>query len=165
MLWCLVDFTIEKVSGNLRLRNWSRQCLYLGSLSLKLHNEVVDIQLIFWAKASQKDFDCRPTTSCLQCCSNMRTSDCQFRFSSRQNLANSVGNPRGLWCLVEGIHGEIWVVSETRIYVEIRGKFLMGVEMRGKFHQPCKHFNSPKNDIKSSLEYSHITWTILLFCH
>ena len=34
------------------------------------------------------------------------------------------GNPRGLWLLVEGIHMEIWVVSETRIHVEIQGKFL-----------------------------------------
>ena len=29
--------------------------------------------------------------------------------------------------------------------------------MRGKFPQTCKHFNSPKNDIKSSLGYFHIT--------
>ena len=43
---------------------------------------------------------------------------------SGQNLADSVGNLRGLWLLVEGIHGEIWVVSETRIHVEIQGKFL-----------------------------------------
>ena len=44
---------------------------------------------------------------------------------SGQNLADSVGNPRGLWWLVEGIHGEIWVVSETRIHMEIQGKFLI----------------------------------------
>ena len=43
---------------------------------------------------------------------------------SGQNLADSVGNLRGLWLLVEGIHGEIWVVSETRIHVEIQGKYL-----------------------------------------
>ena len=30
--------------------------------------------------------------------------------------------------------------------------------MRGNFPQTCKHFNSPKNDIKSSLGYFHITW-------
>ena len=42
---------------------------------------------------------------------------------SGQNLAESVGNPRGLWLLVEGIHAEIWVVSETRIHVEIQGNF------------------------------------------
>ena len=43
---------------------------------------------------------------------------------SGQNLADSVGNLRGFWLLVEGIHAEIWVVSETRIHVEIQGKFL-----------------------------------------
>ena len=43
---------------------------------------------------------------------------------SGQNLADSVGNPRGLWLSVEGIHVEIWVVSETRIRAEIQGKFL-----------------------------------------
>ena len=43
---------------------------------------------------------------------------------SGQNLADSVGNPRGLCLLGEGIPAEIWVVSETRIHVEIQGKFL-----------------------------------------
>ena len=43
--------------------------------------------------------------------------------SSGQILADSVGNRRGLWLLVEGIHAEIWDVSETRIHVEIQGKF------------------------------------------
>ena len=42
---------------------------------------------------------------------------------SGQNLADSVENPWGLWLLVEGIHVEIWVVSERRIHVEIQGKF------------------------------------------
>ena len=42
---------------------------------------------------------------------------------SGQNLADSAGNPQGFWLLVEGIHVEIWVVSETRIHVEIQGKF------------------------------------------
>ena len=51
---------------------------------------------------------------------------------------------------------EIWVVSETRFHVEIQGIFLNRVEMRGKFHQTCKQFGSPKNDIKSSLGYFHI---------
>ena len=74
-----------------------------------------------------------------------------------QNLADSAGNPRGLWLLVEGIHMEIVVVSETRIYMEIDGKFKIGVEMRGKFPITCKHFNSPKIDIKSSLGYFHTT--------
>ena len=32
--------------------------------------------------------------------------------------------------------------------------------MRGKFPQTFKHFNSPKNDIKSSLGYFHITGTL-----
>ena len=32
--------------------------------------------------------------------------------------------------------------------------------MRGKFPQTCKHFNSPKNDIKSSLGYLRITETL-----
>ena len=69
---------------------------------------------------------------------------------SGQNLADSVGNPQGLWLLVEGIHIEIWVVSETRIHVEIQGKnYIIGVGMRGKFPQTCQHFDSPKNDIKS----------------
>ena len=36
---------------------------------------------------------------------------------------DSAGNPRGRWLLVEGIHAEIWVVSETRIHAEIQGKF------------------------------------------
>ena len=31
--------------------------------------------------------------------------------------------------------------------------------MRGKFPWTCKHFNSPNNDIKSSLGYFHITGT------
>ena len=45
--------------------------------------------------------------------------------SSRQNLTDSVENPRGLWLLtVEGIHMDIWDVSETRIHVEIQGKYL-----------------------------------------
>ena len=43
---------------------------------------------------------------------------------SGQNLTDSVGNPRGWWLLVEGIHAETWVVSETRIHVEIQGKSL-----------------------------------------
>ena len=43
---------------------------------------------------------------------------------SGQNLADSVGNLRGFWLLAEGIHVEIWVVSETRIRAEIQGKFL-----------------------------------------
>ena len=34
--------------------------------------------------------------------------------------------------------------------------------MRGKFTQTCKHFNSPKNDIKSLLGYFHLTGTIPL---
>ena len=50
---------------------------------------------------------------------------------SGQNLADSVGNLRGFWLLAEGIHMEIWVVSETRIRAEIQGKFLKGVKMRG----------------------------------
>ena len=32
--------------------------------------------------------------------------------------------------------------------------------MRGKFSQTCKHFNSPKNDIKSSLGYFQQTGTL-----
>ena len=32
--------------------------------------------------------------------------------------------------------------------------------MNGKFPQTCKHFNSPKDDIKSSLGYFHITGTL-----
>ena len=43
---------------------------------------------------------------------------------SGQNLADSVGNLRRFWLLAEGIHVEIWVVSETRIRAEIQGKFL-----------------------------------------
>ena len=43
---------------------------------------------------------------------------------SWQKLANSVGNPRGFWLLVEGIHAEIWVVNGTRIHLEIQGKIL-----------------------------------------
>ena len=41
-----------------------------------------------------------------------------------QNLGDSVGTPWGFWLLLEGIHVERWVVSETRIHVEIQGKFL-----------------------------------------
>ena len=43
---------------------------------------------------------------------------------SGRNLADSAGNPRGLWLLMEKIHADSWVVSETRILVEIQGKFL-----------------------------------------
>ena len=50
---------------------------------------------------------------------------------------------------------EIWVVSEIRIHTEIQGNFQIGVKMSGKFPKTCKHFNSPKNDIKSSLGYFH----------
>ena len=74
---------------------------------------------------------------------------------SGQNHADSAGDPRGWWFLVEGIHVEIWVVSETRIHSEIQGNFQILVEMRGMFSQTCKHFNSPKKDIKSSLGYFH----------
>ena len=80
---------------------------------------------------------------------------------SGQNLADSVGNPWGLWLLVEGIYAEIWVVRETRIHMEIQGKFLNRGWNEREFPQTCKHFYSPKkNDIKSSLEYFHITWTL-----
>ena len=40
---------------------------------------------------------------------------------SGQNLTDSAGNPRRRWWLVEGIHAETWVVSETRSNVEIQG--------------------------------------------
>ena len=69
------------------------------------------------------------------------------------NLADSAGNPQGGWLLVEGIHLEIWVANGTRIHTEIQGKFL-------KFPQSCNHFNSPKNDVKSSLGYFHVTGTL-----
>ena len=36
----------------------------------------------------------------------------------------SAGNTRGWRLLVEGIHVEIWVLSETRIHMEIQGKYL-----------------------------------------
>ena len=52
---------------------------------------------------------------------------------------DSAGNPRGLWLLVERIHVEIWVVSETRNHAEIPGNFQIGVEMRGKFPKPVKN--------------------------
>ena len=61
---------------------------------------------------------------------------------------------------MEGIHAEIWVVSETRIHAEIQANFQIGVEMRGMFSQTCKHFHSPKNDIKSSLGYFHTFGTL-----
>ena len=32
--------------------------------------------------------------------------------------------------------------------------------MRGKFPQSCKHFNSPKNDLKSSLGYFSHNWDL-----
>ena len=44
----------------------------------------------------------------------------------------------GWWLLVEGIHVEIWVVSETRVQAEIQGNFQIRVEMRGKFIQTCR---------------------------
>ena len=76
------------------------------------------------------------------------------------------GNSWGLWLLVEGIHTDIWVVSETKIHAENGGNFQIGVEMRGKFPQICKLFYSPKNDIKSSLGYFHTTGTLpmSLYC-
>ena len=46
---------------------------------------------------------------------------------SRQNLEDSKGNSRGGWLLVEGIHAEIWVVSETRIHAENQGVFNSGL--------------------------------------
>ena len=86
-------------------------------------------------------------------------------FPMGQNIADSAGNPQRLWLLVEGIHTEIWVVSETRIHAEIQGNFQIGVEMRGKFPRSCKHYNSPKNDIKPSLGYFHTTGTPMpLYC-
>ena len=42
---------------------------------------------------------------------------------SGQHLGDSARNLRGLWLLVKEIHAEIWVVSDTRIHVEIQGKF------------------------------------------
>ena len=68
---------------------------------------------------------------------------------------DSAGNPRGLWLLVEGIHVELWVVSEMRIHAEIQGNFQIGVEMRGKFPKTCKYFYSSKNDIKSYVIILH----------
>ena len=44
---------------------------------------------------------------------------------SVQNLADSLGNPQGLCLLVEGIHTEIWIVSETGIHMEIPEKILI----------------------------------------
>ena len=52
---------------------------------------------------------------------------------------------------------EIWVVSETRIHADIQGKFSNRVKMRVKFPQTCKHFKSPKSDMKSSMGYFQIT--------
>ena len=83
-----------------------------------------------------------------------------FLGASGQNLKDSAGNPRGWWLLVEGIHTEFLFVSETRIHAEIQGKFQIKVEMRGKFPRTCKHFNSPKNEIKSSPGYFHLTGTL-----
>ena len=51
------------------------------------------------------------------CSEGFGQSVCQV--PSGQNLADSAGNPRGWWLLVEGIHAEIWAVSETRIDAEI----------------------------------------------
>ena len=80
--------------------------------------------------------------------SKQRKNDCAQWAKSR----GFRGNPRGSWLLV-------WVVSETRTW-KFRGNFQIWVEIRGKFPQTSKHFNSPKNDIKSSLGYFHITWTL-----
>ena len=44
---------------------------------------------------------------------------------SGQNLADSLGSPQGLCLLVEGIHAEIWVVSETGIHMETQEKILI----------------------------------------
>ena len=66
-----------------------------------------------------------------------------------------MGNSRGRWLLVEGIHAEICVINETRIHAENQGSFQIRVEMRGKYPQTCKHFNSPKIDIQLSLGYFH----------
>ena len=48
--------------------------------------------------------------------------------SQRQNLADSAGDTQGWWLLVDGILTEIWVVSETRIHIEIRGFFKSGLK-------------------------------------
>ena len=37
--------------------------------------------------------------------------------------------------------------------------------MREKFPQTNKHFNTPKNEIKSSLAYFHITGTLPMSCN
>ena len=83
---------------------------------------------------------------------------------SGQNFADSLGNPRGLWLLVGGIHADIWVVSETRIQKEIQRIFFKsGLKWEGSFPQNCKHFNSPKNDNKPSLWYFLITSYVIKF--
>ena len=70
-----------------------------------------------------------------------------FRGESPGILVVGGGNPRGnLGCKwnenPRGNSGEI---------------FKSKLRMRGKVPQTCKHFNSPKNDIKSSLGYFHRT--------
>ena len=77
-------------------------------------------------------------------------------------LADSAGNPQGWWMLVEGIHSEIWVVSETRIHVDIQGKFLKRGRNESEVPKIFKHFSSPKADINSSLGHFHINGTLPL---
>ena len=76
---------------------------------------------------------------------------------SGQNLADSMGNPQGLWLFGERIHAEIWIVSETRIHMEMQGKFLNRGWNKREVSQTCKPYNSPKHDIQSSLGYFHTT--------
>ena len=81
-----------------------------------------------------------------------------------------------IWWILRGIPEDIgcwWRESTHKFGLSVKrestqkfsGNFRIRVEMRGKFPQTCKNVNSPKNDIKSSLGYFHITGTYKIILH
>ena len=80
---------------------------------------------------------------------SQQAKSCGFCGESPGMVVFGGGNPRGnLGCK--------WN-ENTR---KFRGNSYIGVEMRGKFPQTCKNFNSPKNDIEWSLGYFQTTGTL-----
>ena len=58
---------------------------YLGSLSLKLHKEVLDMKLMCCAKGWQLNVDYRPATSSLNwCCNTMMSNFCSRFLKGKQ---------------------------------------------------------------------------------
>ena len=79
---------------------------------------------------------------------------------------SSAGNLWECWLLMEGIHAEIRVVSETRIPQGNSEEFSNLCWDEREVSPNLQHINSPKNDIKSSLGYFLSTGTLpmSLYC-